>query len=92
MVKVKIVKKKKTTFDRFESDRHIRLDVRLNLKFNREAGEDPEVSIVESEESLEELLEHQKLVMDPTIKQDTYFPVFTSRNSSSIMSLNWIVF
>ncbi len=42
--RVKIVKKKKNTFNRFESDRHIRLDVYYtNI---REAGEDPEVLIV----------------------------------------------
>ncbi len=55
MAKVKIVKKKKNTFNRFESDRHIRLDVKIKFKIIREAGEDPEVSIVESEESGEEL-------------------------------------
>ncbi len=92
MARVRIVKKKKTTFNRFESDRHTRLDVKSNFKFFREAGEDPEVSIVESEESGEVLLELQKLVMDPTIKLDTYFPIFILKNSSSTMSLNWIVF
>ncbi len=43
MARVRIVKKKKTTFDRFESDRHIRLNVYYDYKFNREAGEDQEV-------------------------------------------------
>jgi hypothetical protein len=53
MARTRIVKKKTNTFNRFESDRHIRMGVNIyKLKF-REAGEDQEVSIVESEESLE---------------------------------------
>jgi hypothetical protein len=42
--RTKIVKKKKNTFNRFESDRHIRLDVYLSNI--REAGDVQEVSIV----------------------------------------------
>ncbi len=63
--RVKIVKKKKNTFNRFESDRHIRLDV-IPINY-REAGDVPEVSIVVLEESGEELLECPKLVMDQII-------------------------
>jgi hypothetical protein len=63
--RTKIVKKKKNTFNRFESDRHIRLDVHsINL---REAGDVLEVLIVVLEESGEELLECLRLVMDPII-------------------------
>ena len=51
--RTKIVKKKKNTFNRFESDRHIRVDV---ICINhREAGDVPEVSIVVLEESGEVL-------------------------------------
>ena len=63
--RVKIVKKKKNTFNRFESDRHIRLD--LILIKHREAGDVPEVSIVVLEESGEEPSECLRLVMDQII-------------------------
>lgn len=56
MARVKIVKKKRNTFNRFESDKHTRMGVRTFsfYIFIREAGEETEVSIVESEESSEE--------------------------------------
>jgi hypothetical protein len=43
---VRIVKKKTTLFNRFESDKHVRMGVRIALTF-REAGENPEVLIAE---------------------------------------------
>lgn len=50
---VRIVKKKRTLFNRFESDKHVRMGVRFPFIL-REAGENPEVSIAESEESTED--------------------------------------
>jgi hypothetical protein len=81
MARVKIVKKKTNTFNRFESDRHTRMGVRNNFYLNREAGEDPEVSIVWSEENSEEPSEPPNVVTDPTDKPDTCSPT-TSLNSS----------
>jgi hypothetical protein len=46
MVRTKILKKKRNTFNRFESDRHIRMGVSFIILILREAGEDLEVSIV----------------------------------------------
>ncbi len=76
MARVKIVKKKRNTFNRFESDRHKRMDVSTFsfYRFIREAGEETEVSIVESEESGEEPSELPRLVMDQTTRPDTYSP------------------
>jgi hypothetical protein len=50
---VKIVKKKRNTFNRFESDRHIRMGVMIIYNV-REAGESQEVSIAESGGDIEE--------------------------------------
>ncbi len=83
--RVKIVKKKKNTFNRFESDRHIRLDVDI-IKY-REAGDAQEVSIVVSEESGEELSECLKSVMDQIITLSIYSPTIIKK-SSSITSKN----
>ena len=80
--RVKIVKKKKNTFNRFESDRHIRLDVDI-INF-REAGDAQEVLIVVLEESGEVLLECPRLVMDQIIILSIYYPTIT-RSSLFIM-------
>ncbi len=85
--RVKIVKKKKNTFNRFESDRHIRLDV-LTINF-REVGGAQEVSIVVLEESGEELLKCQRSVMGQITIPNIYYPTI-SKNSLSIMSMNLI--
>ncbi len=83
--RTKIVKKKKNTFNRFESDRHIRVDVYL---FNiREAGDAQEVSIVVLEESGEVLLECLNVVMDQIILPSIYYPT-TLRSSLSTMLKN----
>jgi hypothetical protein len=73
--RVKIVKKKKNTFNRFESDRHIRLDVYISNI--REAGDVLEVSIVVLEESGEVLSECPRLVMDLITILSIYYPTIT---------------
>ena len=87
--RVKIVKKKKNTFNRFESDRHIRLDVDI-INF-REAGDAQEVLIVVLEESGEVLLECPRLVMDQIIILSIYYPTII-KNSLFTMLKNWIYY
>ncbi len=81
--RVKIVKKKKNTFNRFESDRHIRLDV-YNSNI-REAGDALEVLIVVLEENGEVLSECLRLVMDLITILSIYYPTIT-RSSLFITS------
>lgn len=67
---VKVVKKRTKLFNRFESDRHHRVGVFfINI---REAGENQEVLIAESEEDSEVLQECQQSDMDQIEKQGTY--------------------
>ena len=51
----RIVKKKTNKFQRFETDRHKCMNVFYSFNSIRKAGEDQEVSIVESEEDTREL-------------------------------------
>jgi len=85
MAKTRIVKKRTKTFDRFESNRHIRLDVIISIGNNfilkyREAGEDQEVLIALSEEDSEETWAAPKSVLDQIIKLNIYCPI-TKKNS-----------
>ena len=84
MVRTKILKKKRNTFNRFESDRHIRMGVSFFILKLREAGEDQEVSIVWSEEDLEVPIELLNVVMDQMLSQDICY-LTTGKNSSSII-------
>jgi hypothetical protein len=36
MAKTRIVKKRTNTFDRFESHKHVRMGVRINIKINKQ--------------------------------------------------------
>lgn len=55
--KLTIVKKRTNKFSRFETDRHVRMNVNYFIKksMNRNHGENQEVSIVELEEDIKEL-------------------------------------
>ncbi len=87
--RVKIVKKKRNTFNRFESDRHIRLDVDIvNL---REVGDAQEVLIVVLEESGEVLLKCLRLVMVQIMILSIYYPTII-KNSSFTTLKNWIYY
>lgn len=75
--KLTIVKKRTNKFSRFETDRHVRMNVNYFIKksMNRNHGENQEVSIVELEEDIKELWEWLQLVMDQIQKLDIYYQI-----------------